>query len=101
MASPGASPRLHGRFPLPKREADYRDRRSAPHAIDAEYDRRRTEELERIGFEVLRFTNDEIIGDIDRVLERIAATALKGPTAGPSPLPLSHSGEGFPSERDS
>ena len=50
---------------------------------------------------VLRFTNEEVVGDIDRVLERIAAAALKGPTAGPSPLPLSHSGEGFPFERDS
>ena len=63
---------------------------------------RRTEELERIGFEVLRFTNEEVLGDIDRVLERIASAALKDPTAGPSPLPLSHSGEGFlPLERDS
>ncbi len=44
---------------------------------------------------VLRFTNEEVLGDIDRVLERIAAAALKDPTAGPSPLPLSHSGEGF------
>jgi hypothetical protein len=52
-------------------------------------------------FAVIRFSNQEVIGDIDRVLERIAATALKGPTAGSSPLPLSHSGEGFPSERDS
>ena len=74
----------------------------AQHTIDAEYDRRRTEELARIGFEVLRFTNEEVLGDIDRVLERIAAAALKVPTAGPSPLPLSHSGEGFlPPERHS
>jgi very-short-patch-repair endonuclease len=28
----------------------------AGHAVDGEYDRRRTEELERIGFEVLRFS---------------------------------------------
>jgi very-short-patch-repair endonuclease len=72
------------------------------HAIEAEYDARRAEELERIGFQVIRFTNEEVVGDIDRVLERIAAAAFKGPTAGPSPLPLSHSGEGFlPPERDS
>ncbi|HKG86581.1 MAG TPA: DUF559 domain-containing protein [Beijerinckiaceae bacterium] len=73
----------------------------ARHTIDAEYDRRRTEELERIGFGVIRCSNVEVLGDIDRVLERIAAAALNGPTAGPSPLPLSHSGEGFPFERDS
>ncbi|MFL5314475.1 MAG: endonuclease domain-containing protein [Microvirga sp.] len=72
------------------------------HAIEAEYDARRAEELERIGFQVIRFTNEEVLGDIDRVLERIASAALKDPTAGPSPLPLSHSGEGFlPPERDS
>jgi len=74
----------------------------AQHTIDAEYDRRRTEELARIGFEVLRSTNEEVLGDIDRVLERIAAAAGKVTTAGPSPLPLSHSGEGFlPPERHS
>jgi very-short-patch-repair endonuclease len=72
------------------------------HATEAAYDARRADELERIGFQVIRFTNEEIVGDIDRVLERIAAAALNGPTAGPSPLPLSHSREGFlPTERDS
>jgi very-short-patch-repair endonuclease len=73
----------------------------ARHGIEAEYDARRTEELERIGFEVVRFTNEDILGDSDRVLERIAANAPKGPTAGPSPPALSHSGEGFASEPDS
>ncbi len=73
----------------------------AQHGIEAEYDARRTQELERIGFQVVRFTNEDVLGDIDRVLERIAAAALRDPTAGPSPLPLSHSGEGFPFERDS
>jgi very-short-patch-repair endonuclease len=72
----------------------------ARHAVDAEYDRRRTEELERIGFAVIRFTNEEILGDIDRVLERIASAALKAPIAVPSPLPLSHPGEGFLPEYD-
>ena len=67
----------------------------ARHAVDAEYDMRRTEELERIGLRVIRFTNNEILGEIDHVLERIAAAALKGPAAGPTPLPLSHS-EGVP-----
>ncbi len=72
----------------------------AQHGIEAEYDARRTQELERIGFQVVRFTNEDVLGDIDRVLERIAAAALRDPTAGPSPLPLSP-GEGFPFERDS
>ncbi|MBR1934180.1 MAG: endonuclease domain-containing protein [Prevotella sp.] len=34
-------------------------------------DAERTEELEKQGFSVLRFTNDEVIGDIDNVLETI------------------------------
>jgi very-short-patch-repair endonuclease len=71
----------------------------ARHALDAEYDRRRTEELERIGFMVLRFRNADVIGDIDLVLQRIAAAALSSAPPSPSPLPLSHPGEGFsPSE---
>jgi very-short-patch-repair endonuclease len=72
----------------------------ARHGIETEYDARRTEELERIGFQIVRFTNEEVLGDINRVLERIASAALNDPTAGPSPLPLSHSGEGFPFESD-
>jgi very-short-patch-repair endonuclease len=70
------------------------------HATEADYDHRRTDELERMGFAVLRFTNEEVVGDVDCVLERIAAAALNRPTAGPSPLPLSHSGEGFAFEPD-
>jgi very-short-patch-repair endonuclease len=72
----------------------------AHHAIEAEYDARRAEELERIGFQLIRFTNADVLADVDRVLERIAAAAGKVSTAGPSPLPLSHSGEGFPFEPD-
>ena len=70
----------------------------AHHAIEAEYDARRAEELERMGFQVIRFSNEDVLADIERVLERIAAAALRDPTAGPSPLPLSHSGEGFSRE---
>jgi very-short-patch-repair endonuclease len=72
----------------------------ARHAVDAAYDLRRTEELERIGFVVLRFRNEDVLGDIDLVLERIEAAARKNPTAWPSPLPLSHPGEGVSPERD-
>jgi very-short-patch-repair endonuclease len=70
----------------------------AHHAIEAEYDARRAEELERMGFQVIRFSNEDVLADIERVLERISAAALRDPTAGPSPLPLSHSGEGFSRE---
>ena len=35
-------------------------------------DEERTEELMRQGFRVLRFTNDEVIGDIDSVLDKIS-----------------------------
>jgi very-short-patch-repair endonuclease len=72
----------------------------AHHAADAAYDLRWTEELERMGFAVLRFKNEDVLGDIERILERIEAAALKGPAALPSPLPLSHSGEGFSPEPD-
>ena len=94
MATAGAASRLHGRLPMREREADRRDRwsaahhrcriRSAPHRGAGAH-----------GTSRAPFHNEEVVGDIDRVLERIAAAALRGPAAGPSPLPLSHSGEGF------
>lgn len=34
-------------------------------------DEQRTEDLMRLGFQVMRFKNEEIIGDIDKVMERI------------------------------
>ncbi|MBQ9668109.1 MAG: endonuclease domain-containing protein [Prevotella sp.] len=37
-----------------------------------ERDEERTKELNDAGFKVIRFTNDEVIGDIDSVLETIA-----------------------------
>jgi very-short-patch-repair endonuclease len=45
------------------------------HGWLAEYDARRTVEIERQGFAVLRFANDAVLGDIDAVLSRIAAAA--------------------------
>lgn len=36
-----------------------------------EYDQFRTEELERMGLTVIRFTNEEVLGDISRVLAEI------------------------------
>jgi very-short-patch-repair endonuclease len=46
----------------------------------AEYDRGRTEVLERLGVQVLRFSNEEVCGNLDSVLERIRA-ALRLPFA--------------------
>lgn len=36
-----------------------------------DYDEGRTAELERFGITVIRFTNDEVMNDIDRVVEEI------------------------------
>jgi very-short-patch-repair endonuclease len=66
----------------------------AGHSLHAEYDRRGTEELERMGFMVLRFSNAEVIGDVDLVLQRISDAAFQSPPPSPSPLPLSRPGEG-------
>ncbi|QQR84857.1 MAG: leucine--tRNA ligase [Flavobacteriales bacterium] len=61
-------------------------------------DAERTLQLERHGFKVVRFTNDEVLGNIDNVLERIRllleeraelryeAGAFVPPTSDPSPL---------------
>ena len=38
-----------------------------------EYDRGRSEVLQRLGVQVLRFSNEEVCGDLDSVLERIRA----------------------------
>jgi very-short-patch-repair endonuclease len=46
----------------------------------AEYDRDRTEVLERLGVRVVRFSNEEVCADLDSVLERIRA-ALRLPFA--------------------
>ena len=37
-----------------------------------EYDEGRTAELEEKGFKILRFKNDEVLNDINRVLEKIS-----------------------------
>jgi very-short-patch-repair endonuclease len=62
----------------------------------ASYDRRRTEEIESQGFTVLRFTNEQVLTDLDFVLKTVAAAAARTLSlqGGPSPLPLSHPGEG-------
>ena len=41
------------------------------HLSQHEYDENRTAELERLGLRVIRFTNDEVLSDVDRVVEEI------------------------------
>jgi very-short-patch-repair endonuclease len=65
----------------------------AQHAWYAEYDSRRTQEIEHHGFTVLRFTNSDVLEDLETVTLRIA-TAAQLPAAHPHPWPLSHPGEG-------
>jgi very-short-patch-repair endonuclease len=66
------------------------------HAWFADYDARRTKEIESQGFTVLRFTNEQVVTDLDYVLKTVAAAAARTLSlqGGPSPLPLSHPGEG-------
>jgi leucyl-tRNA synthetase len=45
------------------------------HEKQIEYDKARTQELKSLGFEVMRFTNEEVLADIDSVIEKIK-TAL-------------------------
>ena len=44
------------------------------HNLQADYDEGRTAEIERFGIVVIRFTNDEVIHHIDKVLISIQAT---------------------------
>ena len=58
-----------------------------------ESDRGRTQHLERLGWRLLRFWNNDILQKTDAVLESIL-TACEGEGAGPSPNPLPRAGEG-------
>lgn len=64
------------------------------HGWYAEYDAQRTEEIERHGFAVIRFTNDEVMSDLDSILMRTAQAAVPSASSFPHPWPLSHTGEG-------
>jgi len=61
------------------------------HAVQVERDQRRTEYLERNGFRVIRFWNNEVFESVEgvcaRILEVLSDTA-------PSPLPSPARGEG-------
>lgn len=58
-------------------------------------DARRTKFLERLGLEVLRFWNHDILGNPQGVLESIAMAAAKRNEKEPSPNPRARAGEGF------
>ena len=59
-----------------------------------EMDAERTRYLNEIGYTVLRFTNEEVLHDIDNVLEEIT-DALEDYKTNQSPLPLGGAGGGF------
>jgi very-short-patch-repair endonuclease len=67
----------------------------AQHGERVASDAERTEILRNRGFEVLRFWNNEVLGDIEAVLESIlekaAVTKAGSSTPHPGPLPM---GEG-------
>jgi very-short-patch-repair endonuclease len=60
----------------------------------AEYDKRRTEEIERHGFTIIRLSNHDVLNNLDVVLAKIAQSALHSAPDHPHPRPLSHTGEG-------
>jgi very-short-patch-repair endonuclease len=62
------------------------------------YDERRTRAIEACGYQVVRFTNDEVLSDLENVLQRILAEVRtarglrpspshSAPPSGPLPLP--------------
>jgi very-short-patch-repair endonuclease len=55
------------------------------HVEQAEDDLKRSLFLESLGYTVIRFWNDEILGDIDTVLAQIHGCLIKTPSPQPSP----------------
>jgi very-short-patch-repair endonuclease len=56
------------------------------HAVATEADARRTEELNARGYRVIRFWNNDVLGNLVGVLETIV-TAMVGHPPHPDPLP--------------
>ncbi|WP_064503779.1 endonuclease domain-containing protein [Methylobacterium platani] len=48
------------------------------HEWHRDYDSRRTEEIERLGFCLMRFKNEDVLSDLDAVLTRITDAAFPG-----------------------
>jgi very-short-patch-repair endonuclease len=61
------------------------------HAEGKVADERRIKLLERFGYRILRFWDNEVLGNLDGVLERISAV-LEDPDPHPNPLPRSGRG---------
>jgi len=64
------------------------------HAHQQDYDARRTAWLEGEGFRVIRFSNDEVMRNLEGVVAVIADALTLPPLRG-GPLPLPQRGEGF------
>jgi very-short-patch-repair endonuclease len=64
------------------------------HAVQARADAERTALLEALGYRVLRFWNNDALGNTDGVLQRIAQ-ALAAARASPRPSPQRGEGEGW------
>ena len=62
------------------------------HADNLQYDNARTDYLERCGFQVLRFWNNEVFNNIEGVAEVILSTLAQRATSSPPNPPLE--GEG-------
>jgi hypothetical protein len=82
-------PKTKGPLSL-RRERDRereRERESTcvPVPFAANYDARRTTQLEGMGYRVMRFWNHEVPGEIHHVLERIRAALIEAPSPRPSP----------------
>ena len=62
------------------------------HGLTEDYDQKRTEQLEKQGYRVLRFGNSDVTENLEGVLEMIVG-ALKN-TPSPQPSPRGGGGEG-------
>ncbi len=55
------------------------------HMDQVPYDKHRTEELEKMGYRVLRFWNNEVFNELNGVLETIRTALFQSPSPRPSP----------------
>jgi very-short-patch-repair endonuclease len=55
------------------------------HAETTLQDAQRTEYLQRLGYQVVRYWNDPVVGDVEAVMESIRAALIKIPSPRPSP----------------
>jgi very-short-patch-repair endonuclease len=58
------------------------------HGVRTNADTARTKKLEELGYLVVRFWNNEVLGNIDGVLETIISTAKQHSPESPHPSPL-------------